>query len=269
MTENGQSNGSNGNGHGDPNDLTIAVETARRGFRRDVDVLVRMLDAGTILIPLLHSVPDAEHGEELEVDEGFRLSPQMLVDEEGKLYCALFTRADLLEPLVDQLGWETDGEALEYATVPARVALEMGLDVVDEENVLGVVLNPMDESELMLRRSELASILAGTAVPLVGYVNAIPEQDFEETLEADPGDEHPAELVSAIEACLAKQEGVTGYTLARTFNPERDVEPHPTLRVITTRPDEELGDIAQLIIEAVKDALPPPGYIDVIFERPE
>ncbi len=160
MSENGQDNGG-GNGHGDPNDLTIAVETARRGFRRDVEVLVRMLDAGTIFIPLLHSVPDVEHGEELEVEEGFRLSPQMLVDEDGKLYCALFTRAELLEPLVDQLGWETDGEALEYATVPARVALEMALEVVDEEHVLGVVLNPLDDSELMLRRTELASILGG------------------------------------------------------------------------------------------------------------
>jgi hypothetical protein len=268
MSENGQDNGG-GNGHGDPNDLTIAVETARRGFRRDVDVLVRMLDAGTIFIPLLHSVPDVEHGEELEVDEGFRLSPQMLVDEDGKLYCALFTRADLLEPLVDQLGWDTDGEALEYATVPARVALEMALEVVDEEHVLGVVLNPLDESELMLRRTELASILAGTAVPLVGYVNTIPEQEFEETLIAEPDAPPPAELVAAIEGCLAKMEGVTGYTLKSTFNAERDVEPHPTLHVITTRPESEFGDLAKQLIEAVKDSLPPPGYIDVIFERPE
>jgi hypothetical protein len=268
MTESSEeSPAAGGNGGGDRRDLTVAVQTARRGFRRDVEVLVRLLDAGILLIPLAQSVPGASHGEELEVDEGFRLSPHMLVDDDGKLYCALFTHSDLLEPVVDALGWQTDEGALEYATVPASVALEMALAVIDEETVLGLVLNPLHDSELMLRKSELSSIVAGKAVPLVGYVNEIPEQDFEETLVAEPGDPPPPELVQALEACLAEIDGVQGYELSRTFNAERDVEPHPTLRVKIARQEDELSEVAEQIIEAVKDVLPPPGYIDVLFDR--
>lgn len=259
--------GGGGNGHGDPSDLTVAVQTAKRGFRRDVEVFMRMLDAATIFIPLAQPVPGAAHGEQLEVGEGFKLSPHMLVDDDEKLYCALFTRAEMLEVAVEELGWTTNGEPLEFATVPARVGLEMALAVIDEATVLGLVLNPLDPSELMLHRTELASILAGKAVPLVGYVNDLPEQEFEETLIAEPGDPPPPALSAAIENCLKGLDGVTGYELVRTFNAERDLEPHPTLRVRTTRPDDDFPEMAKALIEAVKDLLPPPGYIDVVFER--
>ena len=256
-----------GNGGGDKRDLTLAVRTAKRGFRRDVEVLVHLLDSATLYIPLSKAVPGAEEGQELEVDEGFRLSPHMLVDEDGKVYAALFTKPDLLEPLIEELEWQTDGEPLSFATVPARVALEMALDVIDDEQVFGLILNAMDETELVLRRHELGSILQGKPLPLVGYVQDIPEQDFEETLVATPDEEPPRQLVETIESCLAEFKGISGYKLNSTFNAERDIEPHLTLTITTTRPSADYATIAKRLVAAISDMLPPPGYIDVLFDN--
>ncbi len=256
-----------GNGSTDAGDLTEAVRTARRGFRRDLEMLVQLLDGGRIFVPLAKPIEGAEDGQEIEVDEGFSLSPHMLVDDEEHLYAVLFTRPEMLEPVIDALDWDTDGAPLEFATVPARVGLEMAHDAIDEEQVVGLVLNAMDDTELLLRREELASILAGKAIPLVGYVTDIPEQEFEETLVADtPAD--PA-LLSAVENCVRDLDGVTGFELLQTFNAERDREPHATLRIRTTRPEADWAALAETIVAGVKEHVPPPGYIDVVFQKSE
>ena len=58
-----------------------------------------------------------------------------------------------------------------------------------------------------------------------------------------------------------------GYALLRTFNAERDLEPHPTLKLATKATEGELSGIANQMIEAIGKHLPPPGYIDIVFER--
>lgn len=249
----------------DSADLTEAVRTARRGFRRDVALLVELLDAGQLFVPLAKSIAGAEDGKEIEVDPGFTLSPHMLVDDEENVYAVLFTNPDMLEPLIEALDWDTEGQALEYATVPARIALEMAQDAIDEHDVTALVLNAMDDTELMLRRDELTSILAGKAIPLVGYVSDIPEQEFEETLVAEA--EPPAALVAAVAECVKGLTGVSGFELLQTFNAERDLEPHATLKLRTSRPEAEWPSLAETVVEAVKDHVPPPGYIDVLFEN--
>ena len=52
----------------------------------------------------------------------------------------------------------------------------------------------------------------------------------------------------------------------RTFNAERDLEPHPTLRLVTSADDSKLQGIADKMIEAIGKHLPPPGYIDIVFD---
>lgn len=254
-----------GNGSSDPSDLTVAVRTARRGFRRDVELLVKLLDQGRVYVPLAKAMEGVTPGEDVEATDGMEISPHMLVDEDGNVYATLFTKPEFLERLVEELEWTTDDGPLEFAAIPARAALEMAGGVVDEEEVVALVINPMHESELMLRKDELRNIAAGKAIPLVGYVNEIPEQDFEETLQAER--ELPEELQNAVKNCLDGLDGVLGYELVSTFNAERDMEPHPTLKVQTSRPAEELSELAHLIVDSVKDHVPAPGYIDVLFER--
>jgi hypothetical protein len=254
------------NGGGDGRDLTAAVTTARRGLRRDVAVLVDSLEGGELFVPLARPIAGVPYGEHVELQTELSMSPHMLVDSDQKVYAALFTRADLLEAAGDQLGWNTDDGPLEYCSLPARVALNMALEVIDDVNVAGLVINAIDASELFLQRTELGSICGGRPMPLVGYVREIPEGDDERTLVAEAGDPPPPELIAAIEECVAAEPELMSYVLERSFNPERDVEPHPTLRLRTAGEADRAGITARLIA-AIEDKLPAPGYVDIVFDE--
>jgi hypothetical protein len=247
-------------------DLTQAVSRARSGYRKDVAALIALLGDGELYVPLARSVQGVPTGERVEIESELSLVPHMLVDEAGKLYCALFTRPELIEQVADRLDWSTDGEELEYCSVPANLALDMALDVIDEQNVLGLVINPTHDGELVLRREELGNIARGRAVPLVGYVSGIAQIEGEASLVAEAGDPPPQALVEALETALVGETEVAGYHLERTFNPERDLEPHLTLTLKTRRADLDHETISHRIASAIEDELPPPGYIDIVFE---
>jgi hypothetical protein len=255
-----------GNGGGDARDLTAAVITARRGLRRDVAVLVDSLEAAELFVPLARPIQGVPYGEHVELEQELSMTPQMLVDGDQKVYAVLFTRAELLEAAGDQLGWTTGEGSLEYCALPARVALDMALEVVDGTNVVGLVINALDDSELFLQREELASVSAGKPIPLVGYVHEIPALDDERTLVAEAGDPPSAELIAAIERCVASDPDLKGYVLERTFNPERDVEPHATLRLRVQGAVDRQAITARLIAE-LEDKLPEPGYVDIVFDE--
>jgi len=249
-------------------DLTPLIKAAQRGLRRDVQALLDQLAEGELFIPLARNIAGIEDGQRLDIDDGeVKLVPHMLLDEDGNHFAALFSHPELMGPMERQLGWKTDGEALKFCTVPALFALDMALEVVDDEHVLGLVLNPGSEYELALRRAELASITNGKAIPLVGYVAALEPDEGESTLIAEGGEPPAPALTFAIETCLAGLPQVTGYTLLRTFNAERDLEPHPTLKLATHAADSELSGIAGQVIDAIGKHLPAPGYIDIVFDQ--
>ena len=223
---------------------------------------------GELFIPLVRNIDGISDGQRLDIDDGeVKLVPHMLLDEEGNHYAALFSHPELMAAMEEQLAWQTDGGDLKFCTVPALFALDMALEVVDDEHVLGLVLNAGSEYELALRRAELASICNGKAIPLVGYVAALAADDGGETLIAEGGEPALPGLISAIEACLLELPKVRGYTLLRTFNAERDLEPHPTLKLVTGADESELSRIASQMIAAIGKHLPPPGYIDIVFDR--
>ena len=252
---------------GEPPDLTPLVKGAQRGLRSDVQALLEGLEEGELFIPLARNIDGVAEGERLNVDGEVKLTPHMLLDGDGNHYAALFTHPDLLAPMERELGWKTDGEDLKFCTVPALFGLDMALEVVDGEHVMGLVLNPGSDAELSLRRAELASIANGKAIPLVGYVAGLPPEVGDETLIAEGGEPASAELLAALEACLGSLPEVLGYHLLRTFNAERDLEPHPTLKLETRVEESLLAGIARKVIDAIGEHLPPPGYIDIVFDR--
>ncbi|MEI9941459.1 MAG: SseB family protein [Pseudomonadota bacterium] len=252
----------------DARDLSPLIKAAQRGLRRDVQALLDQLPQGELFIPLVRNIEGVSDGERLDIDDGeVKLVPHMLLDEEGNHYAALFSHPELMAKMEQQLGWKTDDEALKFCTVPALFALDMALEVVDDEHVLGLVLNAGTEFELALRRPELASLTNGKAIPLVGYVANLEPDEGETTLIAEGGESPAPALIEAIEACLAELPQVEGYALLRTFNAERDLEPHPTLKLATRVNESELPAIARKMIDSVAKHLPPPGYIDIVFDR--
>jgi hypothetical protein len=248
-----------------PPELTTLVKQARRGLRRDVRALEAGLDEGQLFVALKTHVEGAPEGEAVALDHELEIVPHLLADEEGQGYAALFTSPELVEPVAESLGWTTDGRELSVCALPARVALELALGLVDEDTVRALVLDPGQDSELMLRRSELASIVAGQPLPLVGYLVDLPPLDGEQMLLAEPSDPLPPALVSALERFLAEHPEITSHALQRTFNPERDLEPHLTLRLCA--PDAaDRRVLAEQVIGAVGELVPPPGYLDILFD---
>jgi hypothetical protein len=246
-------------------DLTELVTQARRGLRRDIASFEAALDQTELYVALRNPIEGAAEGEAIALDRELEIVPHLLRDDEGHGYAALFTRPELVENVASELGWQTEGGELSVCSLPARVACELALGVIDEESVFGLVLDAGQPSELLLRRSELASIVAGQPVPLVGYLADLPPLDDEQVLLAEPSDPPPPAFVSALERCLAETPEITGHRLARTFNPERDLEPHLTLR-LTGADGADRRALAERVIGAVGELVPPPGYIDIVFD---
>ena len=251
-------------GSGGGPDLVNVVKQARRGFKRDVAALLDALEGADLLIPLAEPVAGATTGERTKVEGELRLTPHFLPTPDGPLFAALFTSAPLLDAIAAQLKWRTGGGELEFCSVPGGVALEMASGTLDE-NVRGVVIDAGADSELVLTADEVRRLVTGQAIPLVGYVAAIPD-DHERTLIAEPGAPPSVELTSALERCLGELPELAGYELLRTFNPERDLEPHPTLKLKTKPGSVDHQHLANHVFNAVGPHLPPPGYVDIVFE---
>jgi hypothetical protein len=251
-------------GSGGGPDLTSVVKQARRGFRSDVAALLEALEQGNLLIPLTEPVPGATTGERTKIEGELRLLPHFLPTPEGGMFAALFTTPELLDAIAAQLDWKTAGGELEFCSVPGGVALEMASGTLDDL-VQGVVIDAGAESELVLSAEEVLRLVSGQAIPLVGYVAAIPD-DHDRTLVAEAGDAPPAELNAALEQCLAELPDLQSYELLRTYNPERDLEPHATLKLKTKSSEVDHQHLAQHVFNAVSPHLPPPGYVDIVFE---
>lgn len=219
-----------------------------------------------LLVPLARDVPNAPEGERIELDGELTIVPHLLPDAEGQLFAALFTHSDPLEPIVPALDWKTGDEPLKVCAFPARIALDMALEVIDEVRVLGLVIDAGADSELCLTRTELASILAGRALPLMAYVGDIPEEERARTLLAEPGEPPPAELVHALTSWAASTPNALSHRLDRTFNPDRDLEPHLTL-TLRVAPEADRAKLFESVTLALEGKLPPPGYLDVLFEE--
>jgi hypothetical protein len=119
----------------------------------------------------------------------------------------------------------------------------------------------------MLQKSELSSLAKGQAVPLVGYVHHIPMQDFEQTLIAETDEAPPAAFIQAIERCLKERDDIEGYELLNTFNADRDLEPHLTLSLRPKSVEIDFETVTEELTEALGDDVPPPGYVDIVFDR--
>lgn len=252
-------------GSGGGPDLAEKLKLARRGFRRDVAALLEALEQADLLIPLAEPLAGATTGERTQIRGELRLQPHFLPTPEGPHFAALFTSAPLLDAIAAQLRWRTGDGELEFCSVPGGVALEMAAGTLDE-NVQGLVIDAGADSELVLTAAEVRRLATGQAIPLVGYVAAIPD-DHERTLIAEAGEPPPAELTAAIDRCLTELPELSGYELLRTFNPERDLEPHPTIK-LKTRPGQlDHQHVAKHVFNAVSPHLPPPGYVDIVFEH--
>lgn len=249
-------------------DATDAFRDARRGMRSDVAALIKVLDSAPLMVPLARSIAGVDLGKIAEVGEELSLAPHLLFDDDRQGFVVVFTRQELLERATERVHWMTDDAPLEFCTLPAAVVLEMAIGICDDQRVRGMLVNPFDDTELVLLRHELSSIAQGKAVPLVGYVADIPVGDDEQRLIADMGGPPPEEIVTSVNRVLAETSAGLQCGIHKTFNPERDIEPHFTLNVITEGRAVDRHALAQRLGAALDGKLPPPGYVDILFDDP-
>lgn len=259
----------------EPVDLSPAIQTARRGFRRDTKPLVELLDRGAMFVPLAAPVPEAPLGENLSQDE-LTLQPHLVTaaaanGAESNGFAVLFTRQELLVEFAEEVGWTTTGEGdLQYCTLPARAGFDLAVQLIDDGSCVALVVNPSAKDELTLQRHELDALRQGQPTPLVGYVAEIPRGDDEVTLVSELDEPPSPDLVAALERCVERLPGVVGYRLEQTFNKERDIEPHPTLTLLSHDLDSvDESELEQHLAAELDGKLPAPGYIDVVFKAPD
>jgi hypothetical protein len=176
-------------------------------------------------------------------------------------------QARLLVPLQKPIADVEVGVEVEFCALPGRMALEMALELIDGKSIVGLLIDPLADSELMLQRHEVASLAQGRALPLVGYVAQIPPSPEEKTLVAETDEPAPSAIVETIERILAQRGQKLLWKLTRTFNAERDLEPHWTLSFGGQAMSDELLELSDEVAVALEGKLPPPGYIDILFDE--
>ncbi len=249
-------------------DLTEAVGIARRGLRSDVQVLIDALAQGELFVPLAEDIDEAPEGEVIEVEQELSFRPHMVLDEDQNMFCVAYTDPDFMEPMRDALGWTTSGGELKFASVPANFVLDMALQVIDDREVFGLVINAGLDEELLLRRDEVASIARGQALPLVGYVADIAPGPEETLNPIDGAEPLPEGMLQALAEAVHAQADLAKAEAIMTFNPERDREPHPTIVLSLARHGVDRHELAEAVMELVSPHVPEPGYVDIVFRDP-
>lgn len=243
-----------------------ALVRAQTGLRSEVRRLMDLMEVSLVWVPLAEDIPGVPENTEMEFTSDLTFRPHMLLDEDRRVFAVAYSDPDLVEPVREALDWETSGGALKFVHLPARIALDLSQETVDGHEVSGIVFNPSTDVELLLRRDEAAALLAGNALPLIGYVGELTDDGdpFEPTI-VEGAEPPPAQLVDALDRAKAFISDLHSYRIDTTFHPERDREPHLTITLFVANPETDRDELATEVMERISELLPPPGYADIVF----
>lgn len=246
--------------------LSAALHTAKSGLRSHIEALIRALEEAHVYIPLSEDLPDTPEGEHIHFDGDLTFRPHMILGEEEAIFAVAFSEPGLVDSMQKALGWLTSGEELKFICVPAAVALDLAQVTIDGEQVTGLVFNPGTDAELVLRRDEVASLAQGVPLPLVGYVSEL-EPDADGGAHVVEGAAPPSSaLLEALARAQESEADLVDFSVATTFDPERDREPHLTITLtVIGRHDLNRGALAEAVMDLASPHLPSPGYADIVF----
>jgi len=251
---------------GEEVDLTPYVIQARRGLRRDVKAFASALPNGKLFIPLSRRLEAPISGQKsFTVGTDTEIFAHTLTHPDTKAVAdALFTKKDLMTRCERDFGWKTDGGQLEYCAVPGNLILELVSKNLESGRTSSLVINPFHDSMLELQREEVLGLVKNEPIPLKHYLVGLPVQEDEKSMVGAPANKPSRELVDTILGYVLSHSDLSGYDLFQMFNEERDVEAHLGLNIYSKsgKYDEEISNEIQL---AIHGKLPPPGYIDILF----
>ncbi len=246
--------------------LEDALVRAQSGYRSDVAALATALAKAELFVAL---VENSEPGDGPEILEpGASLKLHKVVDETtGSAWTAVFSSPENLGRAGEQLNWETSGGPLQFLAANGVELIRSVLSPALESGLTsGIVFDAGQESELAMSADETLSMIGGQPIPLVGYASRQPARGTEQIQVGEPAVPPPAALTTAIARVLDRVREVKSYRLIQVFVPERDVTSHLMLDIVGDLPESQQREISATIGAAIEDTrLPPPGYIDIVF----
>lgn len=245
--------------------MSGAVAQAQSGLRSDVSAFLEALQQGFLFVPLAENIEGVQDDQETELDGELSFRPHMLVHDDGSVFAAAFTEPQLVEDVAEMLDWKTSEGELKFVHLPGLVVLDLGVAQFDDKLVAGLVINAGTELELLLSREEAASLAQGTPLPLVGYVDELPEGMEDNTQIVEGADPPPPALLAALDGAKEKLKHLLEVEVLTTFNPERDREPHLTIFLTVVGDDGQRAALADEVMQDAIPHLPAPGYADIVF----
>ena len=249
----------------DQTDLTSIIVIARRGLRRDVKILCDALPKGKLSIPLALTIAATPDGKVLTWRDKICAHIISHPKEKNKVYTVLFTKDEIIKPHIEALKWKTSDGPLQILELSAKDALEYCLQLIDEKQAVGLIINPFHESALELTPSELRSLVKGEPVPLVHHLRDLPIQEGEKIDMCEPSTPPPIELIGTIKKYINSHPDIRDYKIFQMFNADRDIEPHLALKLSLEGKSSNHQEIVHEITLAIEGKVPSPGYIDIMF----
>lgn len=246
-------------------DLTEVVRGAKRGRYRDVEHLCQFLDKGKFFIPLQETTTVAKSG--IQVGDDQWINPHLIQHPDGPLYGTICTSSAMVKILEDKLQWKTEGGPLQFARTPATMALNVILKLMEEEKIMGLIINPYDDSNLILNAQEVDALVNNAPIPFVAYAHASPMGPDESMRIIRREDPFPDEFVSIVEDYTSSHDELESCEIVESFNAERDIEPNILINLKTTTEECDFSSIASVLIEKTRNILEPARNIIIFFNE--
>jgi hypothetical protein len=247
-----------------------ALARAQSGYRSDVAALAKVIAEAELFAALAE---DSESDDDLEmVEAGATLKLHHVVDDtSGSKWTALFSSAEALRKAGFQFDWGTSGGPLQFlAANGAELFRSVLAPALESGSASGIIFDVGRESELAMTPEEMLSMMRGEPIPLLAYASRRPANGTEQIHVGEPAVPPPPALTTAIAKVLDRVREVKSYRLIQVFIPERDVRSHLMLDIVGDLPESQQREISAQIGAAIAGVkLPPPGYLDVVFNFPE
>jgi hypothetical protein len=243
-----------------------ALVRAQSGYRGDIAALARVLVETDLFAALAE---DSESNDDPRILEaGAQLKLHHVVDDAmGTKWTAIFSSAEALGKAGFQFDWGTNGGPLQFVEANGAEFIQSVLaPSLESGSTSGIIFDVGQESELAMTSAEMLSLMRGEPIPLVSYASRRPATGTEQIHVGEPAVPPPAALTAAIARVLDRVKEVKSYRLIQVFIPERDVMSHLMLDIVGDLPESQQREISAQIGTATEGTrLPPPGYLDVVF----
>lgn len=248
------------------NDLTDLINQAQRGLKRDVEPLIEALAEGGFFVSLARSLGLADEMTLPTPEQS--ISSHMIKHPDGSIYVTMFTRPEFVQTAQKEADWKSDADKAEICPIPARNAIYYaGKLIADNEQVVGLFINPYQEKSLMLNIVEIESLFNGVPVPFENYAQTVPFEE-EDSIMVRPADVTGVEGFSeTVSVYQEQQEGVNGYEVVALFDEQRNMEPYLAINFQTEFGSEQYPEAAQKFVDLLKEKVDFPERLEIMFNE--